>query len=213
MRLETQMSGSNELRTNRDLYLFVAEICRANAQSDRTLEDYLKALWRLGSVERERGALPLARFAALLEEALRSEAPQFDPIWSRNYLRDMNGFSGYVHWEQTILRQIVDLHEMEEAGTLGNDLRYFGVDAPRGLRWFNFDPLTFLECAAAGTFDGWRSGDPAGRDYVPGPVAVLDEAGRISSADPRDLGEPTVDLGPISWDTFAEFLGAGQWYE
>jgi hypothetical protein len=102
---------------------------------------------------------------------------------------------------------------MEEAGTLANDLRYFGVHAPRGLCWFNFDPLTFLECAVAGTFNGWRSGDPTGRDYVPGPVAVVDDAGRITSADPRSLDEPTVEVGPISWDTFAAFLASGQWYE
>jgi hypothetical protein len=204
---------NDELRTNRDLYLFVADLCQKHADNDRTLEDYLKALWQLGSAEQARGPLPLPRFAALLDEALRAHAPPFDPSWSQSYRRDPHGLDGYAHWEQTILGQIVDLHEMREAGTLADDLRYFGVDAPRGLRWYNFDPLTFLECAVAGTFDGWQSGDPTGRVHVPGPVAVLDGTGRISSADPAELDEPTVAVDPISWDTFAEFLGSGQWYE
>jgi hypothetical protein len=206
-------ASSDQVRTNRDLYLFVAALRQTHRRNERTLEEYLKALWRLGSVERARGELPVPRVAALLEEALGAEAPRFDHVWSRDYRRDPSGLSGHAHWEQTILRQIVDLHEMEEAGTLANDDRYFGADAPRGLRWYNFDPLTFLECAVAGTFGGWQSGDPSGRDYVPGLVAVLDEAGQITSADPRDLDEPIFELRPISWETFAELLASGQGYE
>jgi len=207
------MAGSSELRTNRDLYLFVADLCEKNAKNDRSLEDFLKVLWRLSSPHRSLDALPLSQFAGLLEAALREEVPSFDPSWTRAYQQGEDQLAGYVRWESTILGQIVDLHEMERAGTLANDLRYFGVDAPRGSRWYNFDPLTFLECAVTGTFGGWRSGDPTGRDYVPGPVAVLDETGRITSADPRELDEPLFEMEGIGWDVFADFLGSGQWYE
>lgn len=207
------MSGRDQLRTNRDFYLFVADLGEKYARSERSLEDYLKVLLRLGGPHRELAGLALSSFAGLLEGALHGEPPPFDPLWPQQYQRGKRDLGGYDRWERTIVDQIVDLHEMEQAGTFANDLRYFGIDSPRGSRWYNFDPLTFLECAVAGTFDGWRSGDPTGREFVPGRVAVLDEAGRITSADPRDLDEPLFEIESVSWDLFTDFLEAGQWYE
>jgi hypothetical protein len=92
-------------------------------------------------------------------------------------------------------------------------LRYFGINSPRGSRWYNFDPCTFLECAMAGSFGGWEEGDDTGRGYVPGEVAVLGPDGRITGCDPRELDDPIVPLGEISWEAFRDFLGQGQWYE
>jgi hypothetical protein len=112
-----------------------------------------------------------------------------------------------------IIGQIVDLREMDRAGTFANDLRYFGVDSPRGSRWYNFDPLTFLECGAAGTFDGWRAGDPTGRELVPGPVAVLDASGQITAVDPKEIEASLFEIELVTWDQMADFLRSGQWYE
>lgn len=53
----------------------------------------------------------------------------------------------------------------------------------------------------------------SGRDYVPGCVAVLDETGHVTSADPRDLDELLVEIELISWDAFSDFLESGQMYE
>ncbi|MBN9117668.1 MAG: hypothetical protein J0I06_00605 [Planctomycetes bacterium] len=72
---------------------------------------------------------------------------------------------------------------MAESGRLADPQRHFGVDAPRGARWYNFDPCAFLECASAGTFGG-RRGDDHG-------------------------AEP---LAAISWEEFRDFLRAGQEY-
>jgi hypothetical protein len=102
---------------------------------------------------------------------------------------------------------------MAEQGILNNELRYFGTDSPRGQRWYNFDPCTFLECAIAGSFGGWQSGDETGREYVPGPVAVLGDDGQVSTSDPRDVPDSIVSLRDVSWDDFRSFLGCGQWYE
>lgn len=44
------------LRTNRDLYLFVAALVENDKAHERELEEYLRALWSLGSGERERSA-------------------------------------------------------------------------------------------------------------------------------------------------------------
>ena len=67
------------------------------------------------------------------------------------------------------------------------DVVRVGIDAPRGSRWYNFDPCAFLECATAGTFGGrnWKD-DPA---------------------------REATTLAAVSWEEFRDFLGAGQWYE
>jgi hypothetical protein len=217
------MPDIEKLHTNRDLYLFIAGLDQdihqtgeageadERCERQRSLEDYLKMLWHLGNAHRRCEALSLATFAGLLEAALHQAPPPFDPRWSDGY--QQGGRSGHARWERTILDQIVDLHEMQDAGTLANELRYFGVNAPRGARWYNFTPLAFLECAFAGTFDGWQAGDPTGRDFVPGPVAVVDEAGQVTSADPQELERPIRPIAEISWDAFTDFLLAGQYYE
>lgn len=205
------MNDPSLLRTNRDLYLFLAAL--TERCGDRTLEDYLKALWRLAQPDQHQTALTLPRFAALLEQALTAEPPPFDPAWAQAYLQTPTAEAGHPRWQQIILRQIVDLHEMAQTGDLADEQRGFGLDAPRGLRWYNFEPAGFLECAGAGSFAGWREGDPTDRCLVPGPVAVIDEHGQLTTADPRDLEEPIVELAAISWDDFAGFLEAGQFYE
>jgi hypothetical protein len=102
---------------------------------------------------------------------------------------------------------------MAEQGTLNNELRYFGMDSPRGVLWYNFDPCGFLECATEGSYDGWQPGDDTGRDYVPGEVAVLGDDGELTSCDPRNIPSSIVAIPQVSWDDFRSFLGNGQWYE
>ena len=67
---------------------------------------------------------------------------------------------------------------MAANGQLADDQRYFGIDSPRGGRWYNFDPAGYLECATVGTFGGW-DGEDDSRVLVPGKVAVLDPAGAL----------------------------------
>lgn len=102
---------------------------------------------------------------------------------------------------------------MAEQGILADEERYFGIDSPRGQRWYNFDPCTFLECAVAGSLGGWQSGDDTGREYVPGQVAVMSDDGKVEVADPEDVPDPVISIGELSWETFQSFLGCGQWYE
>lgn len=199
--------------TNRDLYTRIAAIGAAHEDTTRSLEQYLATLFVLASAERHQASITVERFLALLDEAFRAPAPSFEEDWRRRYARDPESLSGYALWERIILRQIVDLREMDEAGTLANEMRYFGVDAPRGLRWYNFDPRAFLECGAAGTFDGWREGDDTGRELVPGKVAVMDEHGAMHAVDPASIEPQTFEVAEIDWDLFTAFLESGQWYE
>jgi hypothetical protein len=121
--------------------------------------------------------------------------------------------AGFDRWEAFVLRQIVDLREMAEQGMLQDEMRYLGTDSPRGQKWYNFDPCTFLECAMAGSFGGWQAGDDSDRDYVPGPVAVLGDDRQVTTADPHDVPNPVVAMREVSWDDFRSFLGCGQWCE
>lgn len=194
-----------DVATNRDLYCFVAELVKQRAECCCTLQSYLENLRRLGHNLRAREAVSAEEFAELLRAA-------FDPAPGASEA-GAAATKGYLAWEKHIGEQIRDLDEMRSAGTLDNEYRYFGVDAPRGGRWYNFDPCTYLECAAAGTFGGWQEGDDTGRSYVPGPVAVLDASGAITSVDPRDIDDPVVVLPQITWEMFVDFLDAGQWYE
>jgi hypothetical protein len=194
-----------EVMTNRDLYCFIAGLVKERAECRGTLQGYLEHLRRLGHNLRAREAISPEEFAELLRAAFDPEPSAAEP--------GPEATGGYVAWEKRITQQIRDLDEMRQAGTLDNEYRYFGVDSPRGGRWYNFDPCTYLECAAAGTFGGWQEGDDTGRSYVPGPVAVLDASGAITSVDPRDIDDPVVALPQITWEMFVDFLDAGQWYE
>jgi hypothetical protein len=178
----------------------------------------------------------MEEFFELLSSAFTLPAPPFEEAWRSRYTADANNplmaclaakmglrqqsepadgadATSFEGWESFVLRQIVDLHEMAEQGLLKNELRYFGINSPRGQRWYNFDPCTFLECAMAGSYGGWQPGDDTGREYVPGPVAVLGDDGRITTSEPQDVADPIVSLRDISWDDFRSFLGCGQWYE
>ena len=194
------------IRTNRDLYLALADLVAKTDASDRSLEEYLRALWGLARAYRDRPALTGDELLGLLARAFTGSAPPFDEGWRATYERDFpaafRDFLGaFGAWEARVLRQIVDLREMDERGQLKDDQCYFGIDSPRGSRWYNFDPAAFLECAAAGTFGGWEEGDDTGRAYVPGLGAIV--GGQVTP-------EPLL---AISWDHFIMFLGNGQWYE
>jgi hypothetical protein len=227
------MSG---IRTNRDLYLAIADMTGRQRSGTRGLEEYLRALWGAACRQRGRTSLSGDEFFALLDAGFTLPAPPFDEAWRSGHpgnetspLLDClaakmgaakqhrgpgdGGDTGFGRWESFLLRQVVDLREMEEQGMLQNELRYFGINSPRGQRWYNFDPCTFLECAAAGAYGGWQSGDDTGREHVPGQVVHMGEDGTLTTADPEEIPDPVEPVAEVSWDDFRSFLGCGQWYE
>lgn len=226
----------SSIQTNRDLYLGIVGLTERHRSGERGLEEYLRALWAGVRCFRERASLSADEFFGLLSAAFTLPAPLFDEAWRSHYVDDHTGSmtgclaaklgarqqsrgageassSGFDRWESFVRRQIVDLREMAEQGVLEDEHRYFGVDSPRGQRWYNFDPCTFLECATEGSAGGWRSGDDTGREYVSGPVAVLTDDGMVTAVDPRDVPDPVVSIGKVSWADFQFFLGCGQEYE
>lgn len=201
------------LTTNRDLYLAICELGTTHHACERTLEQYLLTLLRLAKPLADRSSLTLDEFHALLSDSFIAEPQPFDETWrdccdSRD--EDLPGFAG---WMSTLIRQIVDLREMDEVGTLLNEHRYGGIDAPRGGRWYNFDPMLYIECAASGSLGGWEPGDDSDRDFVPGLVGVMDASGQIVDANPQDLERPIFQLLDLSWEQCRDFLDCGRHYE
>ena len=192
----------NRIKTNRDFYLALTKLTKNQTDATRSLEGYLLAILELSNEHQMYELLPIMDFFALLAEAFDAEMAQFDPAWRDNYQSHNWEITGYEGWHSTIIRQIVDLREMDEAGILEDEYRYYGVDSPRGARWYNFTPRSFLECATAGSFGGWHAGDGTGRDFVP---EVTEEA--------KEREQKIIDFEEISWDEFRFFLLMGQQYE
>lgn len=202
-----------DIETNRDLYLAISRLIEREKKTTRTLEEYLRALLGLAQWRRDDTALPVAQFFALLDKAFTAEEGEFDPEWRSLYPPLDDESAGFEGWQATLIRQIVDLREMEEQGMLADPYRYLGIDSPRGRRWYNFDPCTFLECAMAGSYGGWQPGDETGRIYVPGPVMVLGEEGTLESRQPEEIEAPVFFLPELTWEDFQDFLLQGQYYE
>jgi hypothetical protein len=201
------------IHTNRDLYLAIAVLIKEQKTTLRSLEEYLCSLWSLASELQNSSSLSPTEFYELLSNAFSAPALSFQDSWRQLYTEDNDALRGYFGWQATIRRQIVDLRELDEKRRLEDKYKYFGIDSPRGHRWYNFDPASFLECAMAGSYGGWSLGDETGRIYVPGKVAVLNEEGKFEDREPDALPNPVYPIAQISWDDFRHFLQMGQWYE
>ncbi len=199
------------LRTNRDLYSYVTDLVKT-LDKPRPLEEYLRALDGLLSAHASRGELTAEELASLLTEATTAPAPDYDPAWT--HLGDADAASGFEGVRHTLRRQVADLRELEASGSLRDPQRYFGLDAPQGSRWYNFEVASYLECGVQGSFGGWdpEAGD-GGRVLVSGKVAVLDDDGRMTAVDAADLKHPEVPVSTVTWDDVRELLWAGQNYE
>jgi len=198
----------DEITTNRDFYRAITQVQQRHAERDTTLEAYLSSVRRLARAHRGAPTLTAAELARLLEAAFDSTEPSGSDDESPSEPAE-----GYAEWEARLDEQIRDLREMEAAGMLADEHRYYGVDAPSGARWYNFDPRTYLECATAGTLGGWQEGDDTGRELVPGPVAGLDASGELTTMDPADIEAPVFEIQALSWHDLVDFLWAGQAYE
>ena len=157
-----------EIASNHDLYLVVSRLIAEQEANSRTLEEYLYVLWGIGLRHCDRTGFTPNEFVGMLAEAFVAEPASFTADILDNGSVDLMELErldalGYEGWECRIARQIVDLGEMAAAGQLDNQYRGFGIDAPRGERWYNFDPCGFLECAARYSFiDGNDESAPAG---------------------------------------------------
>lgn len=202
-----------ELRTNRDLYRFVLRFMENYIKNKRTLEEYLQALWLLVRQHKDSEAFTPEDFVRVLEAALTSELPESVAASWKSGPFKIPGDAGFEAWEREILSQIALLREMELNGTLEIKERYFGVQAPDGGSWYNFDPLTYMECGIVGAFGGWEPEDDTDRHLVSGKVLKNTDGGEALDVDPWDVERPVTELRSVSWADFIKFLGCGRYYE
>ena len=174
-------------KTNRDFYLLVTGFEEKYKTTLPSLEEYLRSLWKIVSLANATSPTP-DDIANWLESAFTTEPPPFMPEWStltRNFKTENSSFSD---WEKVILYQIVDLRQMAENGQLDDEYQYFGIQSPSGYSWYNFDPLTYLECGVQGTLD-WYKKYGGSEDN---PIQVISHS---------------------IWDWFIHILVCGQIYE
>ena len=192
------------MNTNRDLYKSIESLLQQKQnQPLPSLEVYLAALIGRAGKFANKESISLDEFFSLLRDAFDGPG-ETEPS---------NPTAGFKNWKLLIEHQIEDLRKMARNGQLQDKHRYFGINAPGGDQWYNFDPVTFIECGAAGSLGGWEEGDKTGRTYVPGKVAYTAPDGTIQSCDPRELDRPPVEIPQITWEKFSDFAHCGQTYE
>ncbi|HEY0698111.1 MAG TPA: hypothetical protein VGD43_09920, partial [Micromonospora sp.] len=196
-------------RTNRDLYQrLVGEGERMRA-AGRGLDAFLRAWWRVGRPLSGRTWLDLDTVAAMVVAAGMVEPPPLQTSWRSASFHRRDEPTSYADWEAIVLSQIADLADFADHGPL-DDYAVFGVDAPRqtgrvratDIRWYNFDPRSYLECGMAGALGGWIEDDGL-RKPVAGPVVPL-----VNEPEP---GERGVDA--LGWADLAALAQCGQEYE
>lgn len=135
---------------------------------NRELETYLLSL--LSLVEQKKSQnLTADLLLNLLQNAFTTEPKEFNSEWlsittapdenimskkftnpeinlsiDKSIVSDKSG----IDYSIAVLQfQIAELHKMK-GNQLDDDMRYFGIDSETGNRWYNFDPMTNLECGA-----------------------------------------------------------------
>ena len=195
------------MKTNRDLYKAIEALLEdKKGGSTPTLEVYLGNLRNGTRSFSNSSAVTLDQFFSLLRNA-------FDTVEPDAQISPQKPNEEFDVLISSMAEQIQDLVDMAANGQLKDDQKYFGITAPSGRRWYNFDPCAYIECGAAGALGGWEDGDGTGRSYVPGKVAHLNADGEISTSDPRELDRQPEMVPEITWEMFSDFVWCGQDYE
>lgn len=125
----------------------------------------------------------------------------------------MDGLEGYDSFRGTLIRQIVDLREMDENGFFKSEHRYLSVCSPRKSNWYNFDPLTYIECAMAGSFNGWDQYCETRAKSISKPVSEFETENSTRFNIHEEENLPTNVKPSVTWWQMQQFIVCGQIYE
>ncbi|XZF14578.1 hypothetical protein ACTHGU_00425 [Chitinophagaceae bacterium MMS25-I14] len=178
---------------------FYEHICNLKDNfENRDLETYLLSLLKLAEQEASQN-LTADLLLKLLQSAFIAEPKEFNAEWlnimaapdenimSRKFTNPeinssfdksiISDKSGIDYSIAVLQFQISELHKMR-GKQLDDDMRYFGIDSETGNRWYNFDPMTNLECGARCIVD---NDDDAGKEFIVSwqTLGELIEMGRI----------------------------------
>jgi hypothetical protein len=168
--------------TFHEFYDAVGSMLReSDLESGRSLEDYLRTLWRLLQDDRTEAAT-YERLTALLRESFLSDPAPFDERWLAYTDPPDNdeAHDDFDYLRQTLVFQIADLRRMT-GGQLQDPNRGLGVQSPTGNDWYNFEPVQYLECATQGFSDNLGAGNLTQHEHTCTwrTLAILLEMGRL----------------------------------
>ena len=135
--------------TNKELYELVTQELSKDLPEDKIprLDQFLISLWQIASQSGKRKPT-IDDFVTWVKHAYgNNNPPHFDPQW----LQRMVDFaeSAYEEWENTILGQISELHEIFEEVPQTELEDHYGREG-----WYNFQVPSYLSFAAIGTYGG-----------------------------------------------------------
>lgn len=183
--------------TNRDLYRDLLSLLELRRGPRLPLEAYLRSLISLLNDRATPEAPDIHELLFLLDRAFETRPADLEEAW-RKTSEPADGESRTAVID-LLRRQVLDLRDLEKTGGIDDPLRYFGLDAPSGARWYNFEAATYLECACQGSFGGWEEGVGEARVRIEGEDETVDD----------DL----LELGFLRWSDLAVFFSMGQYYE
>lgn len=178
---------------------FYQHICKLKDNfENKDLETYLLSLLKLVEQQKNKN-LTAELLLKLLQNAFVSEPTEFNSEWlsittapdeniiskkftnpeinppiDKSIISDKSG----IDYSIAVLKfQISELHKMK-GKQLDNDMRYFGLQSETGNLWYNFDPMTNLECGAACILD---TNDESEKEFIVSwqTLGELLEMGRI----------------------------------
>jgi hypothetical protein len=190
--------------THRDLYVMAVQRVSVHPERDRPLEAYLSAMLGLVRALHDRPELRASEFLDLVVGPLGAPAIPFEPAWDTLPAAVPIGGATADDVLATLARQIAELRRLAEAGVLSAAAREFGIDAPRGGRWTNFTPASFVECGLQGAFGGLAL-DESSRSLTMGGPRRAEQSGIMPAR--------AVPMSWVTWDDVISFLICGQCHE
>jgi hypothetical protein len=154
---ESTSMNIGQIKTQKDFCDFIRVLAKDASSSNRSLEDYLRALWLLVQ-KHKNDKLSFVLLAQMLNDALTAPVAPFDDDWL-NYEKPPSELSqnhpvenDFEFLKKMILYQIADLHRMREEGALDAPphILWLGASRKGGSTWYNFEPATFLSIALGG---------------------------------------------------------------
>lgn len=165
----------------KDIKKEISDIIHRQGKSNISLKEYLLGILHIAK-DYDVKRINILEFIRILDKAFTIPANSNISVEQHHITKppiNDEQDDGFEIFKDTIFFQINDLNCMESDESMRrNELIYFGVDSSNGNRWYNFDPLTYLECASAWLGDYY--GEDMYMEYISwGLFARFLEMGRL----------------------------------
>ncbi|NNE68627.1 MAG: hypothetical protein HKN33_18825 [Pyrinomonadaceae bacterium] len=134
---------------NRELYELVTNELGKDIPEDQIprLDKFLISLWQVAAQSGKRKPLITDMIEWVKHAYADKSVPHFDPQWMQRMVDFAE--SAYEEWENTILGQIKELHEIFEEISIDEIDDHYGREG-----WYNYRVPSYMSFAVAGTYGG-----------------------------------------------------------